>query len=588
MHANSPESLIEVLFCELTSRQIQEGSALIDREEARLRSIRPEDVGASRSLYVLGGWGEYSKTAAEIARLLQNKYDRNPWPMASFADWGWIVGGRVLLALGDGRYADVDESWQWIQDNAGKFNPPTELLATIDLAKAHAKRKCASYPEALDLVRSAVRRYREANLPGMLAVAQALEGWLLTQLGDRQSASQSWSEAFSSLQGTEDSSLLGNIIFWRGRDRCRADFEEEGRALLLESAGLHELLQPPHRNLRHIHTDLADLELRMFSRCTDTVRAAELWKSAGGHIKQAEALLKNDDADHRNRIRLLLAQANHALLAPIPNFYIARIKAQQASKLAKKHADKLMIARALYKQAVIEKRDSENEHCTNPIRRLVNACRYAMEALDLAGELHSDRLAARIHTLLGNVFVEFPFCDPEYAAQHWDAAVERMSQHEDFDYVVSQIMELGKKLEGFQQATGKNPLIIAVSEQIAFEKGLDETSRQVERAIVLAAVEWIDPSPRIIAKTLGTGRQRIVKILDTKRSKALPPPLPTHRVIFRVNAAFAFSRPLQETIKAVERAIILATWIRYGCDRTAAKDKLHIGFDKVVSALENR
>lgn len=284
------------------------------------------------------------------------------------------------------------------------------------------------------------------------------------------------------------------------------------------------------------------------------------------------------------RRRVLLAEANQALLGLAPSLRNARRKALEAYEFAKCHHDELLLfeARARYKQAVIEARAASEYGAEDPVRLRLKACRYAFEALHLAAQFHSDRLAARIHTLLGNLFLEFPFCDCDYAAQQWEAAVQRMSQHEDMDYLVDRIAALGKKLDA-PVPRPEDPVIFAVDGEAAFRDTLEKTSRLAEKAVILAAVKWFGNNDRAIATALRVGRRKVQKILDGPHQATTP--LATHHVIFRVKVAFAFSRPLAETIKAVERAVILAAWIRYGCDKATVKDKLHVGFEKVVWAL---
>jgi hypothetical protein len=558
----------------LTSRQIPRAQGLIQAEQSGLRAISPDDPDTPALFYLLAATAEYSEVAAEIVRRLDSTYRQDQPPPCSFSDWGCIEAGKALFALYEGRDSDVDTAWQWVKESAFRFAPGAELLATLDLTRARAKKKAAVYPLALDLARSAIRRYDQAALPGMVAVARVTESWLLTQLGDSNGARQSREAAFDYLKGTEDWTAQANILFAEARVLCRSNVEDKGCEVFKKAITLYARCVPSHRSLRRVLLELANVELRIAMRQSDSARARELRESAQQNIERAKQLLDGDTTDIRNHGRYFLAMTNKALHSLHPKLRDARNLASQAYQFAARQNDVLIMARALYKQALIEFRAAEFEDM--PARAYLLSCHYATGALVLAGRLNNDRLAARIHTLLGNLYLGFPFHNRDYAVREWEAAMHSMIQHEDTDYVVQEIQALGEKLHS-SMPSPRSSLIFTVTDELAFKQPLSETVREVEHSIVLAAAEWLGDSALRISRTLRTGRGRIDRYLSETPSLCFKP----GDVIFRVTAALAFSQPLDDTIRAVEEEIVLAVRIRYNCNESFARNLLRVGFEKI-------
>jgi tetratricopeptide (TPR) repeat protein len=271
----------------------------------------PADPGAPGLSYVLCRLAEYSPVAADVARRLASAYKEPVWGALSLEAWGCIEAGKACLALYETRDSDVKAACQWVYDNAARFRASAELLATVDLAGARSLKRGAAYPAGLELVSSSCRRYEEAGLPGMVAVAQVPRSWLLLQLGNFREAAQGWEAAHAVLKDTEDWTNQGNIQFAIACRLCRAGVEDEGRAAYREADNLYSRCEPPHRNLRRTILRLADLEHRMAFR--DPGRANELRDSAAANIARVEKLLDTDPTDVRNRGRLFLAKSNQAL-----------------------------------------------------------------------------------------------------------------------------------------------------------------------------------------------------------------------------------------------------------------------------------
>ena len=492
-------------------------------------------------------------------------------------------GGNTLLQ-------DAEMHCHWVCDNANRFGADAELLATVDLIVARSRKRRANYPSALEYARSACRRYGEAGLFDMVAVVKSIEGWLLMQVGDLQGATKSWEEAYAYTKNAEDWTdwtIQGNVLFAKGRSLCRAGLEEDARSAFQEAITSYSKCKPPHRNLRRALLESANLEHRMAPKEPDPVRAEALRRIAAGHIKHAKDLLTSDTADVNNFIRLLLARANQALNGLSLSLSNARRLSNEAYELAKTQKQKnlLMIARARHKQAVIECRAAALPGCEEPVRLRLLACQYATEALELASQTHNDRLAARIHTNLGNVYLDFPFHDVSAATREWEAAVDCMSQHkEDLDYVVQEIQALGNKLSSHSKGT-RDAVIFNVTAALAFNQPLEHTIEAVEHSIVLTAVDLLGPNAQAISETLRTGRQRIEKHFSAKHSKHEQVLSDPDDVIFGVTTAVAFSQPLDHTIEAVERAIIHAAYVRYDRNEHDVRALLHISHERFKGRL---
>src|SRR5579863_984398 len=406
-----------VLFELLVSRRIEQGKKLICDNETALRAISAYDTDAPYFFYVLSGWAEYSLIAANRVESLASEYGRLEYPDQLLSKSCLIEAGMANFAHYQNRDADVEGHWQWLQKNGWRFRPSDDLLGTIHLVWARSSKRQARYVESLTLTRVAIGWYEKANLPGMVAVAKVTEAWLLMQTGDFQGATRSWAAADEYLEGSEDWTLLGNIRFAKARRLCHADCELEAVVAMQDAIDFYSKCDPSHRNLSRCLLELANLRLRMASRDRNPGYAEELRKSAANNITRAGRILTSNPSDHRNWGRKLLCEVNQMLYSPRPLVHKMRQSAQEAYNFAELHKDPLIMARAKLKQAVVERRAAiaASSACAEPVSFRLRALEYADAAAQIANDLQNDRLKARVHTFLGNLFLEFPFNDRERA-----------------------------------------------------------------------------------------------------------------------------------------------------------------------------
>jgi len=271
-----------------------------------------------------------------------------------------------------------------------------------------------------------------------------------------------------------------------------------------------------------------------------------------------------------------------SLYGPKHSLALTRGLAKKAYQFAKDHDDLLIMSRARLHQARVEQQAAACEE--DPVRAVCFACQYAIGAASLAGQMHNERLQARCHTLLCDLYLGYPFRNVIAASREWEAAVRCMSPHADMDYLVEKIQTLRNRLDSAPCAAAV-AVIFTVTAGDALDHPLEGTVQAVGRAVVLAALERLGDNDRVICQALGTGRKRIEKHLSAPALPGSGRPGardPDDPVIFRVTAALAFSQPLEDTIQAVERAIIRAACIRYGCDQHAVRESLCIGYERFI------
>jgi hypothetical protein len=584
------EALVQLLFEMLVARKIETGKKLIAEKEALLRGVSAADVDAPRLFYVLSGWAEYSALAAEIAKRLKSAYVSQPWPGFSLEAWGFIETGKANLAHYENRDEDVEEHCNWVGENALRFNPAEDVRGTVAFVSGRTEKRCAFYERGLESSRTAIHWYGKACLPGMVATVQATEGWLLMQSGDLQGATQSWTASHEYLKGSEDWTTLGNIRFGQARRLCHAARESEAIAAMQEAINYYFKCAPCHRNLRRVLLELANLQNRMAARASGEhgpARAEELRKNAAANIAQAEELLVADPSDRRNWSRKMLAQLNQLLYGPRPYLFNMRHLAEEAydfaaSKENVNKRDVLMMARARLKQAVVERRAAKYGGCVDPNSVLLRAGEYARDAARLAGGLQNDRLKARIHTLLGNIYLQFPR-DEYRATVEWQIAVECMSKHQDDDYLVNNIRALGSQLNQPDLKIVAQPIFL-VTEVLAFGQPLDRTIRAVEHAVVQKVRSSLgaSASARRISEVLKTGHHRIEKHLPSSPvDHVVDEPRDGEGVIFRVTGGLALTQSLDDIVRAVEYAIVRAAYLRYDCQESTICSILHTGWDRI-------
>jgi hypothetical protein len=140
-------------------------------------------------------------------------------------------------------------------------------------------------------------------------------------------------------------------------------------------------------------------------------------------------------------------------------------------------------------------------------------------------------------------------------------------------------------------------MIFVVTTKLAFSQPLKTTTREVEFSIVMAAKKWLVPKSeeaqapdremqgvRAVSMALQAGFQRIARHFAEENKRSHVTQLvdsDAEDVIFRVTAARVFSQPLKDTIRDVERAIILVACIRYRCNKDAVCKALKAGKGRV-------
>lgn len=370
--------------------------------------------------------------------------------MLSLQGWGFVHAGQANLALHEGRDLDVETHCDWLHRNSSSFGGDALLLATADSVLGRSRKRRAIYDSAANLMHSAAERFDSIGLPGLVAAVRVGESWLWMQVGEPAKSEECRTAAWNYLVKTEDWTMLANMRLMDARLLCRAGREEEGLSTLHEAIELYQKSQPAHPSVVRALTETANLELRIASASVgkNAARAKALRASAAANIKRAEAIAKGGNCGPRNWARLLRSQANQSIHGANPSLPNARRFARQCYEFARRHQDGLMEARSLYKQGVIEYLAAKSfEGCENPVQTLVRACQYATDALAQAEQMCNARLTARIRTLRGNIFLEFPFSDVGAATEEWHAAIDLMAKHENLDYVVQEIHALGKRLD---------------------------------------------------------------------------------------------------------------------------------------------
>jgi tetratricopeptide (TPR) repeat protein len=581
----SKGNLVQLLFDQLVSRQIEEGKKLIVRNEEALGRVSAGDFIAPQLFYVLSGWAEYSALAAEVAQRLDSNYKREAFPTLPLASLCFIETGMANFAHYQNRDTDVEKHFLWVQENASRFGAGADVLGTMHLVRARSGKRCALYAEALNSTRKAIYWYGKAALPGMVAVAKVTEGWLLMQMGGLREATKSWEIGYECLKDSEDWTVLGNIMFAKARRLCHAGREPEAVSTMQESIDFYSRCDPSHRNLSRALLELANQQLRMSWKQRSIISDEELREKAADNIARAEQLLKSTPRDYRNWGRKLLSQVNQELCVKRPLAANMRRLAIEAYNFAERYDDLLIMARARLKQAEIERRVAASSGCADPVSARLHALEYASHAAEIVSGLQDNRLNARVHTFLGNLFLdEGPFRDMDRATAEWDVAVQAMAKHEDEDYVVDEIRTLGRKLSSPAVGLAQATTIFLVTENLAFGQPLDDTIRAAEHAIIQSMAEWLgsNANPHRIGGLLDISSQKVADHLDRKRQRYIvTEPQDGDGVLFRITTGLAFTQPLKETLRAVEVAIVRAACVRYECRVSTVSDMLHTGHDRV-------
>lgn len=569
--------IAHLLLALLARRAIKTGPRLILENQALLAQVTPDNPDAHFIFYVMAAWTKYSKAAAEIARILDAAFTRS-WPDLPIRKWGWVEGGKGLLALHERRPEDAEAACRWIWDNAHRFAASGELLATANFIMARLRKRAGYYATSVEYGRAACAAFAAANLPYMAALSEITVSWALGQLGEQGEAKRLRDDASDCLNETEDYIALGMVHFARARDYSRSGFDGEA---LKEFERAAERLAPSSHNLRRVFMDAANIELRCSAK-ENVPAVAKYWSDcAKNKLNDAELLLQpNDPACARDGVRLCLARANEATRGVYRSLARARWFAKQAYECAHKINDQLMMARARYKQAEIELKYAMKE-ADDPWHVQQMARGFAIEALELARTLQNARLKARIFTLLGNISLEFPLHDHEAAHRQWEAACECMAQREDLDFLSAAITKLGRRLGAEEHGNITEAPLFVVTAARAFTQPLKKTMDEVEREIVFAVQAYTGNVPYAIAQKLQTGIDTVKKHLKSIDDLQVQPCVDHgDEVIYRLKAGTVFAQPLEKTMEDVEHAIFRAAWIRFGKDKL--RSLLDIGHGRFV------
>jgi hypothetical protein len=572
--------LIQQLCDLLGCRSIETGKQLISNKKEVLAGVTPSDPEGPFCFFVMAAWLKYSPEAAKIAEPLNSAYEAR-WPNISARNWGLIYGGKALCALHEHRHSDADYICRKIRENANLLDADITLLATADFIQARTAKREGKYVESQQHARAASDGYARAQLPHMVAVTEITLSWVLGQLGEREEADDLRNHAYACLKDTDDRISLGLIHFGRARDLSRRGLDQD--ALIEFDIAASLLAASPH-NLRKVLMDAANLQLRQSKRerKRDPVASRQLSDCATQKLDRVECLLSPNDK--RDRVLLFLARSNAALHCASPSSSRARTFSKNAYECAQLLDDQLMLARSLYKRAEVEQ--STLRTAVDPWRIRQAAMSFAFAALKEAQHLQNARLTARIHILLGNLYLEIPCEDIEAAAESYEAAADCMARRrEDRDFLFEAITRLRTKLEA-AQASSAISVIVTVTAGKAFAQPLEKTLQDVEREIVLTVQRHLGAVPHAISKVLQTGHERIVKHLNSLgEQKPATPSDPGDPVIFRVKPRIIFTQPLEKTLRDVEHAIVRAAWLRFG--KGKVRGILNIGHERFMSHCAN-
>src|SRR5277367_1394249 len=398
----TPE-LLDKLNQALVDRSVSDAFGLLRRagkDIARLNPASPQAVGF---LLCIAQWVDLGYRDFAFLDELAERFatvSRSEMPFGDYVRLRMVEALRAFVAEDAARSASIFGFI--LQVEPGVMEP--HLLVIAHYWKCRAHRRQGEYELALHHIQSAKAIAQQMGAPGLVAVTNIHESWLLFQRGQRREALRLLDEAEAELKSTGHALSLGNIESARGRFVRRSGEYTRALAHFERAVEIYGEHFPQHPNLARALVNAAyvkrlialDLRHRSSSgraKGADHTRYLEILQEALELLRRAGDIYSRQH--HQAGTGSVLVNAGHLHLDS-GDIDRAEDEGQKAFLLGEEKQDHILMARSRILQASIQNERAEEQvgETSDTASHAHLARNYAEEAIALARLTQNNRLLA--------------------------------------------------------------------------------------------------------------------------------------------------------------------------------------------------
>lgn len=452
-----PGQLLQELRQYLVTRQVSNGTALLDGHAHLFESVHPDRPNAAALVGAIAQWVDIGYRGPELLDQLLARFPKAQRGTLGLRDYLQIRMAEGLLALLRDHPDEALRHFDLVLLLQEEIEDK-EAVAIAHFWNARCHRKKGEYDEALR--RSGVGRElaQALGFPKMAAVMRVLESWLLFQKGHSREALRILDQAESALRDTGDYITLGNIYSAHGRIVRRQGHYKQALQLFTRAIEHFQRANPQHRNLARSLANIAYVQrlialqiMKQLDTESERLRKnktkdlgarrrnakyreeyEELRAGAFANLEQAGRIYRHHNHHHgignvlENRGLLYLDSGELDLAAQ---------QAAACYAVGREENDAIVMARARILQCRVEQAqlEEEIESSAHSWEHAQAAREFSREAVDAAAHTQNARLLARAYIWRGLTACNPSIHDLEDARHCCDRAASFMKSAQDED-----------------------------------------------------------------------------------------------------------------------------------------------------------
>lgn len=516
----------------LAARAVEQGFDLLRSAGDSLLGISCDDHALPSLILCIAEWVDAGYADHRLIESLLQKYLPDQRRMLAMADYLLLRMAESFACIAKEDAENAIALLQFVLQAERELGDP-RLLVLAHFWKARAHRKKGEYEAAQRDITEARRLAARLHLPGLTALIQIQEGWILFQLGRSREGLHVLDQAEAGLKSSDDWLALGNIESARGRIVRRSGEYAQALHHFDRAVDIYGRRYPNHRNLARALVNAAyvkrlialQLRKRIDARALprdegDGSPRRRLAQRAGSHARYlklcSEALDQLHHAgeiyahhQHHGGTGTVLVNAGQLHLDQ-GNIQHAAQEATKAYVLAEQKHDHILMARARLLQSATENARVEEQLEDSDLALHAKLARqYAEEAITLAKQTENRRLTAGAYLAQGSTAANDFFQDWDEAKKYVELAGVLISP-DDRDHLWEEMAALKARI---LRASKIDDTLRAWSEGMLGEKTFQQVTEEFAE-IVIPKV-WMREGRKVsrVAHRLSISPKKVRRIL---------------------------------------------------------------------------
>ncbi|HET9741916.1 MAG TPA: hypothetical protein VFQ00_04130 [Terriglobales bacterium] len=520
----------------LAARAVEHGFELLRSAGDSLFGISSEDRAFPPLILCIAEWVDAGYADHRLIESLLQKFSAEQRRMLPMGDYLLLRMAESFACIAKEDAENAIALLQFVLQAERELGDP-RLLVLAHFWKARAHRKKGEYEAAQRDITEARRLAARLHLPGLTALIQIQEGWILFQLGRSREGLHVLDQAEAGLKSSDDWLALGNIESARGRIVRRSGEYAQALHHFDRAVDIYARRYPNHRNLARALVNAAYVKRLIALQLRKRIDARALPRDASADAPENSARRRPTQraGSHARYLKLCseaLDQLHHAgeiyahhqhhggtgtvlvnagqLHLDQGNIEHAAQEATKAYVLADQKHDHILMARARLLQSATENARVEEQLEDSDLALHAKLARqYAEEAIVLAKQTENRRLTAGAYLAQGSTAANDFFQDWDEAKKYVELAGALISP-DDRDHLWEEMAALKTRI---LRATKIDDTLRAWSEGMLGEKTFQQVTEEFAE-IVIPKV-WMREGRKVsrVAHRLSISPKKVRRIL---------------------------------------------------------------------------